>query len=160
MDSLIGSVGGLFGKLENHNLPGDIADLNATTQTLAGNTATLRKLIAGFVTAFGDFSRITQNGNWANVYPCKVYAQTFGTPSISMADGVSAVDRLAGAGARRAGRAGSALGTAALAALALPIPVQLPTGRVGSATKQTAVCRCRIAASRAQPSDGGTWSAP
>lgn len=140
VDSLIGSVAGLFGKLDNHNLPGDIADLNAYTGTLAGNTDALNRLINGFVTAFGDFSRITQDGNWVNIYPCQVYAQTYGTVSISLADGVAALTDFLGptlGGLLNA----LGLGTSSLAALALPLPVKFPTGRDGSSTQQTAVCR-------------------
>lgn len=140
VDSLVGSVGGLFAKLENHNLPGDIADLNAYVGTLAGNSGTLNRLIDGFVSAFGDFSRVSQNGNWANVYPCNVYAQTYGSPSISMADGLAALTDFLGP--TLGGLLNSlGLGTSALAALALPIPVQFPTGYVGSSSQHTAVCR-------------------
>ena len=140
VDSLIDSVGGLFDKLDDHNLPGDITDLNAYVGTLAGNTTSLNRLINGFVTAFGDFSRITQNGNWANIYPCQVYAQTYGTPSVSVGDAVSALTDFLGP--TLGGLLGVlGLGTSTLAALALPIPIQFPTGRAGSSTQQTAVCR-------------------
>lgn len=140
VDSLIGSVGGLFGKLEDHNLPGDVADLNSYTGTLAANTDALNRLANGFVSAFGDFARITQNGNWANVYPCQVYATTYGSTRISMADGLAALtDAL---GPSLGGLLNSlGLGTSSLAALALPLPFKFPNGRAGTGTQQTGVCR-------------------
>jgi phospholipid/cholesterol/gamma-HCH transport system substrate-binding protein len=140
VDSLIGSVAGLFGKLEDHNLPGDIADLNSYTGTLASNTGALNRLVNGFVTAFGDFSRITQNGNWTNVYPCQVHAVTYGSTRIRLADGLSALTDFLGP--TLGGLLNSlGLGTSSLAALALPTPFKFPNGRAGKSTEQTGVCK-------------------
>lgn len=140
VDALTGSVAGLLAQLEDHDLPGDIADLNSVAGVLARNTGALDQLIAGFVSAFSDFSRVTQNGNWVNVYPCVVAAQTFGTAQVTGADGIKALtDYL---GPQLGGLLDSlGLGTASLAALAVPVPIKVPVGRVGRSTEQTKVCR-------------------
>jgi phospholipid/cholesterol/gamma-HCH transport system substrate-binding protein len=140
VDALTGSVAGLLSKLEDHNLPGDIADLNAFTGVLAQNTGALDQLIGGFVTAFSDFSRVSQDGNWVNVYPCIVAAQTFGTAQISAANGVDSLSEALGP--QLGGLLASlGLGTSALAQLALPLPVSVPVGQVGSPGQHTKVCK-------------------
>lgn len=142
VDGLIGSVGGLFAALEQHNLPGDIADLRHVTGVLASHTDAVSTLITGFVKAFGTFSRVTQNGNWLNVYPCDVSVIMRGQTSVTAAGVVSALDTaLGGAGGLGTLLSQVGLGTQALAALALPLPLTLPNGRVGSGSGHTAVCR-------------------
>jgi phospholipid/cholesterol/gamma-HCH transport system substrate-binding protein len=137
VDGLIGSVGNLLGQLENHNLPGDLADLKAITDPLAKNTATLNKLIGGFVQAFGDFSRVSQNGNWVNIYPCNVNIVTFGTVQVTGADAVTALtDALGLTNLLKL----TGLSASALATLAIPVPLTLPNGRVGSSAAHTKVC--------------------
>jgi phospholipid/cholesterol/gamma-HCH transport system substrate-binding protein len=137
IDGLIGSVGNLLGQLENHNLPGDLADLKAITDPLAHNTSTLNKLIAGFVQAFGDFSRISQNGNWVNIYPCNVNVVTFGTVQVTGQDAVTALtDSLGLTNLLKL----SGLSATALASLAIPVPLKLPNGRVGDSSAHTKVC--------------------
>ena len=140
VDKLTGSLSGLLGQLEDHSLPTDIADAASFTGVLADNTGTLNALINGFVTAFGDFARVSQNGNWVNIYPCNVSLATLGTTTFSAADGVKALKDafgpLLGGLLSNLG-----LGTATLAALALPVPVKLPNGPVGHDTTHTSVCR-------------------
>jgi phospholipid/cholesterol/gamma-HCH transport system substrate-binding protein len=140
IDALTGSVGNLLGALENHNLPGDIADLNAITGVVAKNSTALNKLLTGAVRAFGDFARITQSGNWANIYLCSMSIQSYGQATVTGADIVHNLEDVLGPqlGALL-GRLG--LGTATLAKLALPLPVTIPNGRVGSSTAQTDACR-------------------
>lgn len=131
VDALTGSVAGLLGKLEDHSLPADIRDLNAVSGVVARHSRTLNTLVDSFVSAFGDFARITQNGNWGNIYACAVYAQTYGTPNVTTADALKALaDALPALGA----------GPQVLAALAVPVPIQVPTGRAGHGTAQTGVC--------------------
>ncbi|MEO6885931.1 MAG: MCE family protein [Jatrophihabitantaceae bacterium] len=148
VDKLIGSVGGLFDQLEDHNLPGDIADLNSVTGVLAENSATVGKLITGFGQAFGDFARITQNGNWANVYLCNVNVVTYGTVQVTGANGVEALkdnqiismlNQALGGNALNAllGSLGSSLSSL----MAIQIPLQLPNGVVGAGTAHTKVCQ-------------------
>ena len=140
VNSLIGSVGGVLGKLEVHNLPGDVADLNAITGTVAANSGTLDTLVGGFVQAFGDFARVSQNGNWVNIYPCIVNAATYGTAQVTGRDGLAALE--SALGPQLGGLLSSlGLGSQQLAALALPLPVKVPVGPVGSSTEHTAVCR-------------------
>lgn len=139
IDALTGSVSGLLGALENHNLPGNIADLAAITDPVAKNSATLNKLIAGFVKAFGDFSRVSQNGNWVNIYPCNVNVHTFGTVQVTGADAITALSDALGGGLlgllKQLG-----IGVSSLAALAIPVPLTLPNGQVGSSSAHTKVC--------------------
>ena len=104
LDALTGSVGGLLGKLEDHNLPGDIADLNAVTGVVAKNTAALDRLLAGAVTAFGDFARITQTGNWADIYLCSMSIESYGQTAVTGSDFVSDLRRPARPGVGRAAR--------------------------------------------------------
>ena len=145
VDALTSSVAGLMGQLENHNLPGDISDLAGITQPLAHSTGTLNNLIAGFVKAFGDFSRVSQNGNWVNIYPCNVFITTYGTVQVTTSDGVTA---LTGALALRdlhlsvpeLTKLLTTLGLGGLAALAVPVPITLPNGQVGSSPSHTQVC--------------------
>ena len=99
-----------------------------------------RRFRAEEIDGFGDFSRITQNGNWANVYPCQVYAVTYGSTRISLADGLAALTDFLGPSL--GGLLNSlGLGTSSLAALALPLPFKFPNGRAGRSTQQTGVCR-------------------
>ncbi len=137
---LTGSVAGLLGKLEDHNLPGDITDLNAITGVLAKNSGSVQQLVSGFVTAFGDFARITQNGNWVNIYFCSLSIRSYGQAQVTGADVVDSLTaELGPALGGLLDRLG--FGTQSLAALALPIPITLPDGRVGSSGAQTGVCR-------------------
>lgn len=139
IDELTTSVDGLLGALQKHNLPGDISDLAAITSPVAHNTATLNKLIGGFVKAFGDFARVSQNGNWVNIYPCNVNVHTFGTVQISGADAVNALsDALGGGLVTLLNQLG--IGVSSLASLAVPVPLKLPNGRVGSSSAHTTVC--------------------
>jgi phospholipid/cholesterol/gamma-HCH transport system substrate-binding protein len=136
VDHLIGSVGGLFDTLENHNLPTDIADVASITHVLGANTATLQQLIAGFVTAFTDFSRVSQNGGWVNAYLCNASVITYGAVSVSAADIVNSLGSAVGLGGILSGLG---LGSTTLAALALPTPLKLPNGQIGSGG-HTKVC--------------------
>lgn len=140
VDALLSSVAGLLGKLDDHNLPGDITSANAVAGVLAQHTTTVDRLLAGFVTAFGDFARVSQNGNWVNVYPCVVYATTYGQPVVTAQD---MVDSLAQALGPQLPALLSKLGlsTTSLAALALPVPVKVPVGQVGNPGLHTSVCK-------------------
>jgi phospholipid/cholesterol/gamma-HCH transport system substrate-binding protein len=140
VDGLLSSVAGLLGKLDNHNLPGDISSANAVAGVLAQNSAAIEQLLGGFVTAFSDFARVSQNGNWVNVYPCVVYATTYGRPVVTAQDMVqSLADTLGPQLAQLLGKLG--LGATSLAALALPIPVTVPVGQAGDPSKHTGVCK-------------------
>lgn len=140
VDQLLSSVGGLLDKLDNHNLPGDIASANAVAGVLAQHTATVDQLLGGFVTAFGDFARVSQNGNWVNVYPCVVYATTYGQPVVTAQDMVKSLTDALGP---QLGALLSKLGlsTSSLAALALPVPIKVPVGQVGDPSDHTSVCK-------------------
>ena len=139
IDELTSSISGLLGGLEDHNLPGDLADLAAITSPVAKNTATLNNLVAGFVKAFGDFSRVSQNGNWVNIYPCNVNVTTFGTVQVTGKDAVTALsDALGGGLLPLLNQLG--IGVTSLASLALPLPITLPNGQVGSSDAHTKVC--------------------
>jgi virulence factor Mce-like protein len=140
VDNLTGSLGDLLGQLENHNLPADIVDAASVTKVLASNTGTLNSLIGGFVQAFGDFARTSQNGNWLNIYACNVTLTTTGTVSVTGKDAVKALKDAFGP------TLGSllstlGLGSITLAALAFPTPLKLPNGAVGHSSAHTAVCR-------------------
>jgi phospholipid/cholesterol/gamma-HCH transport system substrate-binding protein len=123
VDQLIGSVADLFGKLENHGLPADVADAASLTRLLAGNTHTVASLVSGFASAFKTFARISQNGNWINVYACNVFVKTYGTVNITLSQAL----------------AGSPL-LGALGNQQLDVPLQLPSGRVGGSPQHTGVC--------------------
>ena len=140
LDALTGSVGGLLGKLEDHNLPGDLADLNAVTGVVAKNSAALDRLLSGAVTAFGNFARITQTGNWADIYLCSMSIESYGQSSVTGKDFVADLRDLLGPGlGGLLDKLG--IGTSTLAALAVPLPINVPTGRVGTSGAQTGACR-------------------
>lgn len=142
VDRLVGSVAGLFNKLEDHSLPQDISDAASLTGVLAKNTATLGTLVPGFAAAFETFSRVTQYGNWINVYPCNVSIVTRGTVSVSASQFVSSLTGLLGGplGGLLGGITGGVLGTTGLGQLSAPVPLKLPNGRVGGSTQHSGVC--------------------
>jgi ABC-type transporter Mla subunit MlaD len=139
VDALIGSVAGLLPQLGQHGLHQNIQAINTTTGVLAENAGTLDRLVAGFVTAFGDFARVSQNGNWVNIYPCIVIAQTYGQARVTLADGLASIAQALGPLGGLLSSLG--IGVGALGALALPLPLKVPVGPVGSSTDHTAVCR-------------------
>jgi phospholipid/cholesterol/gamma-HCH transport system substrate-binding protein len=129
-DALIGSVGGLLGQLEDHNLPGDMSDLNSLTGVVAANTPTVRRLISGFVTSFADFDRVSQHGNWLTGYVCNYTLTPVGKGRITGSDIVNALASVL---------PGKGISTQSLAGLAVPAPVNVPGGPVGP-PGQTKVC--------------------
>jgi phospholipid/cholesterol/gamma-HCH transport system substrate-binding protein len=132
VDRLIGSVGGLFDRLENHSLPADIADAASLTKLLAGNTKTVAQLVAGFAAAFQTFARISQNGNWINVYACNVFVKTYGTVSVTAGQVVGSLADFF--------HLPPVLGNL-IGGPQLDVPLKLPNGRVGGNPGHTAVCR-------------------
>ena len=126
VDRLIGSVGRLFQNLNNHSLAPDIADAASLTKLLAKNTDTVAGLISGFASAFETFARISQNGNWINVYACNVFVKTYGKVNITL-------DQILGS-------AGLPLHIPGVGDDQLDVPLQLPNGRVGGAPRHTSVC--------------------
>jgi phospholipid/cholesterol/gamma-HCH transport system substrate-binding protein len=136
VDRLIGSVGNLFGQLEDHSLPVDIADAASLTKLLAANTPTLRNLVSGFAAAFQTFARVSQNGNWINIFACNVDVITYGKVQIT---GAQLVKSLAGI-LPSSGPLANLL-TQLLGSAALKTPLKLPNGRVGGSTQHTAACR-------------------
>jgi phospholipid/cholesterol/gamma-HCH transport system substrate-binding protein len=142
VDRLIGSVGGLFDRLDAHSLPQDVADASSLTGVLAQNTGTVDSLLTGFASAFQTFSRTSQYGNWINVYACNIGVRTYGTVSISATQAVNGLTGLLGGPlAGLGGVATGILGGVALGRLASPLPLALPNGRVGGTTAHTQVCR-------------------
>lgn len=139
VDALIGSLARLLPQLEQHGLSQNIQAINTTAGVLAHNSDTLGRLITGFVTAFGDFSRVSQNGNWVNIYPCVVVAQTYGQPRVTLADGLAGIAQALGPLGGLLSSLG--IGVGALGSLALPLPLKVPVGPVGSTTDHSAVCR-------------------
>ena len=137
VDNLISSVGGVLGKLEDHNLPGDVSDLNAISGVLASHTSTLNSLIDGFQAAFGDFARVTQNGNWLNANLCNATINTFGSPQIN---GPAILQALSGLGLGNLTGLLSNLGLSSTL-LSVYVPLNAPTGTAGRPNDNTAVCR-------------------
>jgi phospholipid/cholesterol/gamma-HCH transport system substrate-binding protein len=152
VDRLVGSVGGLFEKLEDHSLPADVRDAASLAKLLAGNTGTVESLVAGFAAAFQTFSRISQNGNWINIYACNVFVKTYGTVQVSVQQIVGSFDDfisqvpglgtvvdgvLSGLGLPLLGPSGLA---GVLGGLKLDVPLKLPNGQVGGSNSHTAVC--------------------
>jgi phospholipid/cholesterol/gamma-HCH transport system substrate-binding protein len=126
VDRLIGSVGGLFQSLNQHSLQADIADAASLTRLLAKHTGTVAGLISGFADAFQTFSRISQNGNWINVYACNVFVKTYGTVNVTLNQALGSLGLLGqipGIGNKQ-----------------LDVPTKLPNGRVGGTSAHTAVC--------------------
>jgi phospholipid/cholesterol/gamma-HCH transport system substrate-binding protein len=126
VDRLIGSVGRLFRSLDQHSLPRDIADAASITRLLARNTDTVAGLISGFASAFQTFSRISQNGNWINVYACNVFVKTYGTVNITLNQIIGSL-----------GLPGQ---IPILGNNQLQVPLKLPNGQVGGAPRHTGVC--------------------
>ncbi|MBN9621126.1 MAG: MCE family protein, partial [Actinobacteria bacterium] len=140
IDGLMGSVSGLLDPLTKQgNLTADINDAASVTGELAKNSALLKPLVDGFVQAFGDFDRITQDGDWINTYLCQAVLITPGQVTVTAAQAVETLtdNDLGSLG----GLLGSLLNGTTLAQLALPIPLTLPQGQVGNASDSTRVCR-------------------
>jgi phospholipid/cholesterol/gamma-HCH transport system substrate-binding protein len=133
VDELIGSVGDLFEKLDQHSLPADIKDAASLTTLLAGNTRTVASLVSGFAQAFQTFARVSQNGNWINVYACNVFVKTYGSVNITIGQVVgSLVDFL---------HLPPAIAKLLPGGPQLNLPLKLPNGQVGGANTHTGVCR-------------------
>jgi phospholipid/cholesterol/gamma-HCH transport system substrate-binding protein len=132
VDQLIGSLGRLFQNLDSHSLPADIADAASLTKLLAGNTDTVARLVSGFASAFETFARISQNGNWINVYACNVYVKTYGTVNITPNQVVGSLSELLPLPPALGNLAGNQQ---------MDVPLQLPNGRVGASAAHTAVCQ-------------------
>jgi phospholipid/cholesterol/gamma-HCH transport system substrate-binding protein len=127
VDRLTGSLGELFRRLDEHSLPADIADAASLTRLLAQHTNTVAELISGFSSAFETFARVSQNGNWINVYACNVFVKTYGTVNITLDQAI--------------GSLGVAGQIPAFGSRQLDVPLKLPNGRVGGSTQHTGVCR-------------------
>jgi len=127
VDGLIGSLGRLFQSLNRHSLAPDIADAASLTKLLAKNTDTVTGLISGFASAFETFARISQNGNWINIYACNVFVKTYGNVSVTL-------NQILGAGGLPIQLPGG------LGNHQLNVPLDLPNGRVGGPPNHTAVC--------------------
>ena len=130
VDALMSSVDNLLKGLQAHSFEADVKQLGSVSGTFADNQELLDKLVKGFPIAFGDFSRITQNGNWVNAYLCGTIVKTTGTARLDLA---------------QLGQLGN-LPPALVALLKLlpvsaPVNLKVPAGRVGGSTAQTAVCR-------------------
>jgi phospholipid/cholesterol/gamma-HCH transport system substrate-binding protein len=126
VDRLIGSVGRLFRSLDDHSLPADVADAASLTKLLAHNTHTVAGLISGFASAFETFSRISQNGNWINVYACNVFVKTYGTVNVTldqMLGSLGLIGHVPGLGGKQ-----------------LDVPLALPNGQVGGTRGHSGVC--------------------
>jgi phospholipid/cholesterol/gamma-HCH transport system substrate-binding protein len=142
VDRLIGSVGGLFDKLDNHSLPQDISDAASITGVLATHTDQFGRLITGFESAFGTFARVTQYGNWINIYVCNAAVKTYGTVEVTAAQFVQSLTGLLSGplGGLLGGITGGILGSIDLGKLGLKVPLALPNGRVGGSAQHTAAC--------------------
>jgi phospholipid/cholesterol/gamma-HCH transport system substrate-binding protein len=147
VDQLIGSVSNLFQNLDQHHLPRDIADAAAITKVLASNTPTVEQLVSGFAKAFKTFARVSQNGNWFNVYICNITVRTAGQLTSRVSDMIAAIGHgidIAAPGLGLGQVVGSVLGGLGIGGTldsipGLDVPVTLPTGYAGAHT-QTKVC--------------------
>ena len=130
VDALMSSVDELLKGLQGHSFQADVQALGSVTGTFADNQQLLDKLVKGFPVAFGDFSRITQNGNWVNAYLCGTVVKTTGTAQLDL---------------KQLGQLGnlppSLLALLKLLPLSAPVNLKVPAGSVGSSTALTAVCR-------------------
>jgi phospholipid/cholesterol/gamma-HCH transport system substrate-binding protein len=132
VDRLIGSVGRLFQRLDSHSLPADIADAASLTKLLAANTDTVAGLVSGFASAFQTFARISQNGDWINIYACNVFVKTYGSVNITLNQSI--------------GSLADSLGVPSLPGIPIlgdqqdKVPLKLPNGQVGGSRQHTGVC--------------------
>jgi phospholipid/cholesterol/gamma-HCH transport system substrate-binding protein len=150
VDQLIGSLGSLFDDLNKHSLHRDVSDAASLTRLLAANTQTVGDLVSGFASAFETFSRVSQDGNWLNVYACNVYVITYGDVPItvgqvaqSFLDFLSTVPAVGGLLNSIVDGLGVS-GTVQQLLSPLPLihtPLKLPTGTVGTSDAHTAVCQ-------------------
>lgn len=150
VDQLIGSLASLFDDVNNSRLHRDVTDAASLTRLLAANTGTVSELISGFTSAFRTFSRISQDGNWLNVYACNVRVITYGDVPVtvgqvaqSFLDALSAVPAVGGLLNGILGSLGVS-GTVQQLLSPLPqihTPLKLPNGTVGTSDAHTAVCQ-------------------
>jgi phospholipid/cholesterol/gamma-HCH transport system substrate-binding protein len=130
VDALTSSVDGLLTGLRSHAFDADVQDLRSVAGTFAANQELLDQLVKGFPVAFGDFSRISQNGNWINSYLCATVVKTTGTATLTLGQIGQAADLPPALAA-----------LVALLPVSAPVALKVPAGRAGSAPAQTAVCR-------------------
>ncbi|MGN6608938.1 MAG: MCE family protein [Jatrophihabitans sp.] len=140
VDGLAASVDRLLARLGTSGFSPDIADLDHVAGQVAANSGTVSQLIDGFVTAFGDFARTTQNGGFANAYLCRVDARTVGRTSVSGGQVLTSIEH--GLGIPGLSQLLNSTGLTSLALLQLPVstPLALPHGHAGH-LGNTAVCR-------------------
>jgi phospholipid/cholesterol/gamma-HCH transport system substrate-binding protein len=130
VDALMSSVDTLLKGLQQSSFEADVKDLAGVTGVFADNQQLLDQLVKGFPVAFGDFSRITQNGNWVNAYLCGTIVKTTGTAQLDL---------------KQLGQLGNLppalLSLLKLLPLSAPVSLKVPAGSVGGTTATTAVCR-------------------
>ena len=130
VDALMSSVDNLLTGLQSHSFDQDVRDLKSVTGVVASNQSLLDQFVKGFPAAFGDFARITQNGNWVNAYLCGTILKTTGEAKLDLKQ----IAQVAGL-------------PPALVALLKLLPVSIPlflkptNGVAGGSSAQTAVCR-------------------
>jgi hypothetical protein len=129
VDGLMSSVDQLLVGLQSHSFDHDVSALRSVTGTFADNQQLLDQLVKGFPVAFGDFSRITQNGNWVNSYLCGTILLTSGTAEVTLSQ-LGQIGNLPPA----------LLTLLKLLPIGAPVPLKIPQGKAGPAP-QTAVCR-------------------
>lgn len=128
--ALMSSVDGLLKGLADHSLDADISAANSVTATVAKNQAILDQFVKGFPTAFNDFARVSQNGNWINAYLCGTVVRSEGQATLTLADiGTTA------------GLPPALVALLKLLPVSAPLNLKIPNGRAGSSSAQTAVCR-------------------
>jgi phospholipid/cholesterol/gamma-HCH transport system substrate-binding protein len=111
VDDLAASFGGLL-QSARPDLDRDVAGLQQVAQTLAANSGRLAATLQSGPGLFGALGRVTDNGSWLNIYICNLTVNVTG--SITIPAGV--------------------LGP-------VPLPLDLPNGRVGSPAGESPICR-------------------
>jgi phospholipid/cholesterol/gamma-HCH transport system substrate-binding protein len=130
VDGLMSSVDNLLTGLASHSFDEDVRDLKSVSGVFATNQTLLDQFVKGFPIAFGDFARITQNGNWVNSYLCGTVVKTTGTAQLTAAQL-----------AQVAGLPPSIVTLLRLLPAGVPLPLKVPNGTAGSSSSRTSVCR-------------------
>jgi phospholipid/cholesterol/gamma-HCH transport system substrate-binding protein len=130
VDGLMASVDNLLTGLQSHSFDTDVSDLRSVTGAFAQNQALLDQLVKGFPVAFGDFARITQNGNWVNSYLCGTVLETTGQAALDLKQI-----------AQVAGLPPALVALLKLLPVSIPLFLKVPNGKAGGSSAQTAVCR-------------------
>ena len=139
IDGLASSVQSLLAGAQQHGVKDVLTQLNAVASSLSSNSGLLDATIKAFPEAFTVLTRVTQNGNWINAYPCGASVKTIGYPRVSgqnIADALSIY--LTG---KPGGLLSLLLKLTGLGKPSVQVPIEVPQGPIGNPNNHSKACQ-------------------